>query len=132
MSQSDPIADMLTRVRNAVLARKKDVEIPSSRVKVDIAKILKEEGYIKNYKVADDGKQGVLNISLKYGESNINAITGLRRVSKPGCRVYCTRDDVPKALDGLGVALISTSQGIITGKRCEELGIGGEVLCHVW
>ena len=132
MSQSDPIADMLTRVRNAVLARKKDVEIPSSRVKVDIARILKEEGYIKNYKVVDDGKQGVLNISLKYAEGNLSAISGLRRVSKPGCRIYCTKSDVPKALDGLGVTLISTSQGIVTGKRCEELGVGGEVLCHVW
>ncbi len=132
MSQSDPIADMLTRVRNAVLARKKDVDIPSSRVKVDIAKILKDEGYIKGYKVVDDGKQGVLNISLKYGDGNVNAITGLRRVSKPGCRIYCTKGDVPKALDGLGITLISTSQGITTGKRCEELGIGGEVLCHVW
>jgi small subunit ribosomal protein S8 len=132
MSQSDPIADMLTRIRNAVLARKKEVDMPSSRVKVAIAHILKEEGYIKNFKVVDDKKQAVLNISLKYIEGSTNAINGLRRVSKPGCRIYCTKGDVPKALDGLGIALISTSGGIVTGKKCEELGVGGEVLCHVW
>lgn len=132
MSQTDPIADMLTRIRNAVLARKKDVEIPSSRIKVDIARILKEEGYIKSFKVAEDDKQGVLTINLKLGEGNANVISGLRRVSKPGCRVYCTKGDVPKTLDGLGITLISTSRGILTGKKCEELGVGGEVLCHIW
>ncbi|MBM3296579.1 MAG: 30S ribosomal protein S8 [Candidatus Aminicenantes bacterium] len=132
MSQTDPIADMLTRIRNAVLARKKDVSIPSSRIKVDIARILKEEGYIKGYKVGEDKKQGILTISLKPGEGGSNAISGMRRVSKPGCRVYCTREDIPKALDGLGITLISTSRGILTGRKCEELGVGGEVLCHVW
>ena len=132
MSQSDPIADMLTRIRNAVLARKKEVDIPSSRVKVDIARILKEEGYIKSFKVVENKKQDVLNISLKYVDNKANVISGLRRVSTPGCRIYCTKGDVPKALDGLGIALISTSRGIVTGKKCEELGVGGEVLCHVW
>jgi small subunit ribosomal protein S8 len=132
MSQSDPIADMLTRIRNAVLARKKEVDIPSSRVKVDIARILKEEGYIKNFKVVDDKKQATLNISLKYVDNNANVISGLRRVSKPGCRIYCTKGDVPKTLDGLGITLISTSRGIVTGKKCEELGLGGEVLCTIW
>jgi len=132
MSQTDPIADMLTRIRNAVQARKKDVEIPSSRIKVDIARILKEEGYVKAYKVVENDKQGVLSITLKLGEGNANVITGLRRVSKPGCRVYCTKDDVPKTLDGLGITLISTSRGILSGKKCEELGVGGEVLCHIW
>jgi small subunit ribosomal protein S8 len=132
MSQSDPIADMLTRIRNAVQARKKEVDMPSSRVKVDIARILKEEGYIKSFKVVEDKKQGVLNISLKYIEGSTNALTGLRRVSRPGCRIYCTKGDVPKALDGLGITLISTSRGIVTGKKCEELSVGGEVLCHVW
>ena len=132
MSQTDPIADMLTRIRNAVQARKKDVEIPSSRIKVDIARILKEEGYIKAYKIVENDKQGVLNITLKLGEGNAGVITGLRRVSKPGCRVYCTKGDVPKTLDGLGITLISTSRGILSGKKCEELGVGGEVLCHIW
>ncbi len=132
MSQTDPIADMLTRIRNAVLSRKKEVEMPSSRMKVDIARILKEEGYIKNFKVLEDHKQGVLTITLKVGEGNVNAITGLRRVSKPGCRIYCSKGHVPKTLDGLGITLISTSRGILTGKKCEELGIGGEVLCHIW
>lgn len=132
MSQSDPIADLLTRIRNAVLARKKEVDIPSSRVKVDIARILKEEGYIKSFKVVDDKKQATLNISLKYVDNNANVISGLRRVSKPGCRIYCTKGDVPKALDGLGITLISTSRGIVTGQKCEELGLGGEVLCTIW
>jgi small subunit ribosomal protein S8 len=132
MSQSDPIADMLTRIRNAILARKKEVDIPSSRVKVDVARILKEEGYIKSFKVGDDKRQGVLNISLKYIEGNTSAISGLRRVSRPWCRIYCTKDDVPKTLDGLGITLISTSRGIVTGKKCEELSLGGEVLCHIW
>jgi small subunit ribosomal protein S8 len=132
MSQSDPIADMLTSIRNAVLARKKEVDIPSSRVKVDIARILKEEGYIKNFKVVDDKKQATLNISLKYVDNNANVISGLRRVSKPGCRIYCTKGDVPKTLDGLGITLITTSRGIVTGQKCEELGLGGEVLCTIW
>jgi small subunit ribosomal protein S8 len=132
MSQSDPIADMLTRIRNAALARKKEVDMPSSRVKVDIARILKEEGYIKSFKVVEDKKQGVLNISLKYIEGSANALSGLRRVSRPGCRIYCTKGDVPKSLDGLGITLISTSRGIVTGKKCEELSVGGEVLCHIW
>lgn len=132
MSLTDPIADMLTRIRNAVRAKKKEVNIPSSKLKVEIARILKEEGFIKNYKVIEDNKQGVLNITLKYTEDNQCAITGLRRVSKPGCRIYCTKDSIPRVLDGLGIVIISTSRGILTGKQCEELGIGGEVLCEIW
>lgn len=132
MSLTDPIADMLTRVRNAIRAKKKEVNIPSSRLKVEIARILKEEGYIRNYKVIEDKKQGILNITLKYTDDNQSAITGLRRVSKPGCRIYCTKDTVPKVLDGLGVVIVSTSRGILTGKQCEELGVGGEVLCEIW
>jgi len=132
MSVTDPIADMLTRMRNASLIKRKDVSMPSSKMKVEIAKILKEEGYIKNFKVVDDDKQGMLNITLKYTDGNQSVITGMRRVSKPGCRIYCTRDSVPKVLDGLGVAIISTSQGIAAGLKCEELGIGGEVLCYIW
>jgi small subunit ribosomal protein S8 len=128
----DPIADMLTRIRNGALRRKRDVEIPSSRTKVEIAKILKEEGYIRTYKVIDDKKQGILSVALKYSEDNTSVIGGLKRVSKPGCRIYCTKDSLPKVLDGLGLAIISTSQGVMSGKKCEEVGTGGEVLCYVW
>lgn len=132
MSLTDPIADMLTRIRNAVLVKKRDVAMPSSRIKVEIAKILKEEGYIRNFKVVDDNKQGMLTITLKYMEGNRSVISGLQKISKPGCRIFCKRDSVPKVLDGLGIAIVSTSKGIVTGKRCDELGIGGEVLCYVW
>jgi small subunit ribosomal protein S8 len=123
---------MLARMRNASLIKRKDVSLPSSKVKIEIAKILKEEGFIKNYKVIEDDKQGILNISLKYTDANQSVITGTRRVSKPGCRIYCTRDAVPKVLDGLGVAVISTSRGLATGRKCSEWGVGGEVLCFVW
>lgn len=132
MSLTDPIADMLTRIRNAVRAKKKEVNLPSSRLKVEIARILKEEGYIRNYKVIEDNKQGILNIVLKYTDDNRSVISGLRRVSKPGCRVYCTRDSVPRVLDGLGVVIISTSRGLLTDKQCQEQGVGGEVLCEIW
>lgn len=132
MSQTDPIADMLTRVRNAARVKKKDVVIPSSRLKVEIAKILKEEGYIRNFKAIDDNKQGILSIALKYTDDGQSVISGLRRISRPGCRLFCTRESVPKVLDGLGVAIVSTSKGIMTGSQCEELGVGGEVLCFVW
>jgi len=132
MSLTDPIADMLTRMRNAALVKKRAVNIPSSRVKVEIAKILKDEGYIKNFKVIDDNKQGVLNITLKYTEDNKSIISGLRKVSKPGCRIYCRKDSIPKVLDGLGIVIVSTSKEIATGKRCKELGVGGEVICYIW
>jgi small subunit ribosomal protein S8 len=132
MSLTDPIADMLTRIRNAVLVKKKDVIMPSSRLKVEIAKILKEEGYIKNFKVIDDNKQGNLILTLKYTEDNRSVITGLQKVSKPGCRIYCKSESIPKVLDGLGITIISTSRGVVSGKKCEEKGIGGEVLCYIW
>ena len=128
----DTIADLLTRIRNGVKSKKREVNIPSSRLKVEVVKILKEEGYIRNFKVIDDNKQGILNVSLKYGEDGKSVVSGLRRVSKPGCRIYCTADSVPKALDGLGLVIVSTSQGVLSGRRCEELGTGGEVLCSVW
>jgi small subunit ribosomal protein S8 len=123
---------MLARMRNASMIRRKDISLPSSKLKIEIAKILKEEGFIKNYKVIEDDKQGILNISLKYTDANQSVITGTRRVSKPGCRIYCTRDAVPKVLDGLGVAVISTSRGLATGRKCAEWGVGGEVLCTIW
>lgn len=132
MTFTDPIADMLTRIRNAGMVRHQETSIPSSRVKVEIAKILKEEGYIRNFKVVDDNKQGMLNIMLKYTDDHKNTISGSRRVSRPGCRIYCDKDSIPKVLDGLGIVIISTSQGLLTGKKCNELGIGGEVLCEIW
>lgn len=132
MSLTDPIADMLTRIRNAILVHKKEVVMPSSRLKVEVAKILKEEGYIKNFKVIDDNKQGSLTLALKYAENNRSVITGLQKISKPGCRIYCKKDSIPKVLDGLGVAIVSTSHGVISGKKCEDKGVGGEVLCYIW
>lgn len=132
MTMTDPIADMLTRIRNAVMARKKQVEIPCSKMKLEIAKIMKNEGFIQNFKYVDDNKQGMLIITLKYDENKESAITGLERVSKPGRRVYCQKDSIPKVINGLGIAIISTSRGILTGKQCEELGVGGEVICYIW
>jgi small subunit ribosomal protein S8 len=128
----DSISDLLTRIRNGAKSKKREVNIPSFRLGIEIAKILKEEGYVKNFKVIDDSKQGVLNVTLKYTEDNTSVISGLKRVSKPGCRIYCTKDSVPKVLDGLGLVIVSTSRGVMTGKACEDLGAGGEVLCSIW
>ena len=128
----DAISDLLTRIRNGARTKKREINIPSSRMKVEIAKILKDEGYIRNFKVIDDAKQGVLNVTLKYGEDGRSVISGLKRVSKPGCRIYCTKDSVPKVLDGLGLVIVSTSKGVLTGRKCEELSAGGEVLCSIW
>jgi len=132
MSQTDPIADMLSSLRNAASVKKREVTIPSSKLKVEMAKILKEEGYIRNFKVIDDNKQGLLSIVLKYTEDGQSVLSGMRRVSRPGCRLYCTKDSIPRVLDGLGIAIISTSQGIMTGKKCQEVGVGGEILCYIW
>ncbi|MBP1769158.1 MAG: ribosomal protein [Candidatus Aminicenantes bacterium] len=128
----DAMSDLLTRIRNGVKSKKREVNIPSFRLGVEVVKILKEEGYIKNFKVIDDSKQGVLNVTLKYTEDNRSVISGLKRVSKPGCRIYCTKDSVPKVLDGLGLVIVSTSRGVLTGRACEEQGAGGEVLCSIW
>jgi small subunit ribosomal protein S8 len=128
----DSLSDLLTRIRNGVKSKKREVNMPSFRLGVEVVKILKEEGYIKSYKVIDDKKQGILNVTLKYTEDNRGVISGLKRVSTPGCRIYCTRDSVPKVLDGLGVVVVSTSRGVMTGKACEEQGAGGEVLCSIW
>lgn len=132
MAHTDPIADMLTRVRNAIMAEKKDVAIPLSTIKLDIAKILKEEGYISNFRVDKTKIPAQLFVELKYGNKKQNVIEGLKRISKPGRRVYTEADSIPKVLDGLGVAVISTSQGIVTGKECKKRNIGGEVLLYVW
>ncbi|MBI5167380.1 MAG: 30S ribosomal protein S8 [candidate division NC10 bacterium] len=132
MSTTDPIADMLTRIRNANIALHDKVDIPSSRLKVEIARILKEEGFIKAYKVIDDRKQGILRIYLKYGPGNERVIAGLERVSKPGLRVYTKMVKVPQVRGGVGVAILSTPKGVLTNKAAREAAVGGEVLCYVW
>ncbi|MCC8074554.1 MAG: 30S ribosomal protein S8 [Clostridiales bacterium] len=131
MHITDPIADMLTRIRNASNAKHTTVDVPASNMKKSIAKILLEEGYIKNYQLIDDGTQGIIRITLKYN-GNEKAITGLRRVSKPGLRVYAGASELPKVLHGLGIAIISTSKGVMTDKAAREAHIGGEVLAYVW
>lgn len=132
MSMTDPIADMLTRIRNAVLVRHEKVEIPASKMKRQIAEILKEEGFIKDAEYIDDGKQGIIRIFLKYGPNNEPVITGLKRISKPGLRVYAKHEELPRVLRGLGIAIISTSQGVMTDKQARRAGIGGEVICYIW
>ncbi|MCF8364105.1 MAG: 30S ribosomal protein S8 [Prolixibacteraceae bacterium] len=131
---SDPIADYLTRVRNAILAKHRVVDIPASNLKKDVTKILKEKGYILNYKFEDEvGYQGNIKIALKYHpETKISAIKGLKRISKPGLRQYCDSTNIPRVLNGLGIAVISTSRGVITDKEAREQSVGGEVLCHVY
>ena len=132
MSMSDPLADMLTRIRNAVQVKFPSVDIPLSNVKKDVAKILKEEGYILDYQVIDDGLQGALRLELKYDQNNRSVITGIKRVSKPGRRIYLKSDRIPKVMSGLGIAVISTSKGVITDQTARAQRIGGEVLCEVW
>lgn len=132
MQITDPIADMLTRVRNASSAKHETVDIPASRMKKSISEILLEEGYIKNVQYLDDGGQGVIRITLKYGTNREKAITGLRRVSKPGLRVYAAAEKLPKVLRGLGIAVVSTSKGVMTDKKARKLNVGGEVLAFVW
>ena len=129
---TDPIADMLTRIRNGNKANHLSVSLPSSNEKRAIAQILLDEGYIKGFDVEEDNKQGILTINLKYAEEGEKVISGLRRISKPGLRVYVKANEVPKVLDGLGIAIISTSKGIITDKTARELNVGGEVICYVW
>jgi small subunit ribosomal protein S8 len=132
MQITDPIADMLTRIRNANSARHDTVDIPASNIKKSIAEILLQEGYIKNYQVIEDNKQGIIRITLKYGENKQKVITGLKRISKPGLRVYASREELPKVLKGLGIAIISTSKGVMTDKKARSQNIGGEVLAFIW
>ena len=132
MQITDPIADMLTRIRNAGTAKHETVDIPASKIKKAIAEILLEEGYIKGYQLIDDGTQGVIRVTLKYLQGKEKAIQGLRRVSKPGLRVYAGADELPRVLKGLGIAIISTSKGIMTDKKAREAHVGGEVLAFVW
>ena len=132
MQITDPIADMLTRIRNANSAKHETVDVPVSNMKKSIAEILLEEGYIKSYEIVDDGKQGMIHITLKYGANKEKVISGLQRVSKPGLRVYAGRDELPKVLKGLGIAIVSTSKGIMTDKKARRENVGGEVLAFVW
>ena len=132
MQITDTIADMLTRIRNANSAKHDTVDVPASNMKKAIAQILVDEGYIKNYQIIEDGKQGIIRITLKYGENKSQIITGLRRVSKPGLRIYASCEDLPKVMKGLGIAIVSTSNGLMTDKNARKAGLGGEVLCYVW
>ncbi len=129
---TDPIADMLTRIRNASKAKHEKVDIPSSKLKMEVAKILKDEGYIKNLKLVKDRRQGLIRVYLKYSDEELPVITGIKRISKPGCRVYAKSEAIPRVLRGLGIAILSTPKGIQTGKQAQKDNVGGEVLCHVW
>jgi small subunit ribosomal protein S8 len=129
---TDPIADMLTRIRNANQALLERVDIPGSRIKVELAKLLKAEGFIRTFKLLDDGKQGILRVYMRYGTGNERVLQGIRRVSKPGLRVYRKAGQVPVVYNGLGVSVVSTSQGVMTGKEARERRLGGEVMCYVW
>ena len=129
---TDTIADMLTRIRNANAMRYTEVVVPASKLKIELARILKEEGFIKDYKVVKDDAQGSIVLTLKYGENKERVITGLKRISKPGLRVYAKKDEVPKVLNGLGIAVISTSNGVMTDKEARQQGLGGEVLAYIW
>ena len=132
MVMTDPIADYLTRIRNANMAKHTSVEIPASSMKKSLSEILKNEGFIRDYQVEDDNKQGMIKISLKYGPNNERVISGLKRISKPGLRTYVKSDAVPKVLNGLGIAIISTSEGVVTDKVARAKKIGGEVIAYVW
>lgn len=132
MQITDPIADMLTRIRNANSAKHDTVSVPASNMKKAIAQILVDEGYIKDYKVIEDGKQGVIEITLKYGPNKSQVLLGLRRVSKPGLRIYADCENMPKVMKGLGIAILSTSKGIMTDKAARKANVGGEVLCFIW
>ena len=132
MNTTDPIADMLTRIRNANSAKHKTVDVPNSKMKTAIAEILFKEGYIKSFELINNENQGIIRVTLKYDEKGNRVIDGLRRISKPGLRVYASKEELPKVLNGLGIAIISTSQGLKTDKEARQLGVGGEVLAYVW
>ena len=132
MVMTDPIADYLTRIRNANSVNHEKVEIPASRLKKTMTQILKDEGMIKDFEYIEDGKQGIIRVHLKYGPNKQKVISGLKRISRPGLRVYAKKDEVPRILGGLGIAIISTSQGVMTDKLARKRGLGGEVLCYIW
>jgi small subunit ribosomal protein S8 len=132
MNMTDPIADMLTRIRNGVRVKLPKVDIPASRLKTEIARILKDEGYIANFKVIEDPHQGLIRVYLKYGQGYERVITDLHRVSRPGCRIYCGKGEIPRVYGGLGINILSTSRGVMTGREAARTGVGGEILCNVW
>ena len=132
MTMTDPIADMLTRIRNANTAGHAEVDVPASKIKKNIAEILLKEGYIKGYEIVENPPQDMIKVQMKYGPDKAKVITGIKRISKPGLKVYAKKDEVPKVLGGLGIAIISTSSGHITDKEARKLGVGGEVVCYVW
>lgn len=132
MVMTDPIADMLTRIRNANTVKHEKLELPASKMKKDIADILKREGFVKDYEFIEDNKQGVLRIFLKYGVNEEHVITGIKRISKPGLRVYAKADQVPRVLNGLGIAIVSTSKGVLSDKEARNQAVGGEVLAYIW
>ncbi|MEE8317983.1 MAG: 30S ribosomal protein S8 [Candidatus Omnitrophota bacterium] len=132
MMMTDPIADMLTRIRNANMAKLEKVDVPASKMKIELTKILKEKGFIKSFKVLRDRKQGMIRVSLKYLEGHEKVITGIKRISKPGRRMYVDKTEVPRVMGGYGIAILSTSKGIMTDEICRREGVGGEVLCSVW
>jgi small subunit ribosomal protein S8 len=132
MSMTDPIADLLTRIRNGIQARHERVELPASKLKVEIARILKSEGFISNYKLTEDKVQGTLRIYLKYADDGEPVIHGIERISRPGRRVYRNKGEIPRVLGGLGLAIVSTSRGVLSGSEAAKSGVGGEVLCQVW
>ena len=132
MTMTDPIADMLTRIRNANVVKHETVDVPASNMKKELSRILLEEGFIRGYDVIEDGKQGIIRIQLKYGQTGERVISGLKRISKPGMRVYAANHEIPKVLNGLGISVISTSKGILTDKQARKENVGGEVICYVW
>lgn len=132
MAVSDPVADFLNRIKNGQKARFEKVDIPASRMKLSLARILKEEGYIRNYKLIKDDRQGILRVQLKYGESRDGALVGVKRVSRPGCRVYVGHEEIPRVMNGLGMSILSTSKGVLTDRDARKEGIGGELLCSLW
>jgi small subunit ribosomal protein S8 len=132
MGMTDPIADMLTRIRNANLAKQEKVDIPSSNLKLELARVLKEEGYIKNFKLLKDRKQGIVRVYMKYSPEEYRVINGLKRVSRPGNRVYVGAEDIPRVMGGLGVAIISTSRGVMVDRVSRQRNIGGEIICYIW
>lgn len=132
MVMTDPVADFLTRIRNGNMVMHETVEVPGSKIKISIAQIMREEGYIKDFEYIEDGKQGIIRIFLKYGPDKKKVITGIKRISKPGLRVYVGKDEIPRVLGGLGTAVISTSKGLMTDKKARKEGLGGEVLCYIW
>jgi small subunit ribosomal protein S8 len=132
MNMTDPVADMISRIRNGVRAKLPKVDVPSSKLKVEIARILKDEGYISNFKVTEDDKQNMLRVFLKYGPGMERVITDVQRVSRPGCRIYCGKDQIPRVYGGLGINILSTSRGLMTGRSAAREGVGGEILCNVW